>query len=81
MPQESEYLQRASDAYRQAQVLYERIPGFAGVAVNLRRTRRALDQIDQRSAQRDIDREVDDPSATVTSIDSPPAAGRTEPWR
>ena len=41
MPQEPEYLQRASDAYRQAQGLYERIPGFPGVAVNLRRTRSA----------------------------------------
>ena len=80
MPQESEYLQRASDAYRQAQGLYERIPGFAGVAVNLRRTRRALDQIDQRSAQRAMEREVEAPEVTPPVIDSPPA-GRTEPWQ
>ena len=65
MPQEAEYLQRATDAYRQAQALYERIPGFPGVAVNLRRTRRAIDQIDQRAAERAIDREADDPGATV----------------
>ena len=58
MPQESEYLQRATDAYRQAQGLYERIPGFAGVAVNLRRTRRALEQIDHRSDQRALRREL-----------------------
>ena len=31
MPQEAEYLQRASEAYRQAQGLYERIPGYPGV--------------------------------------------------
>src|SRR4029077_6356326 len=37
LPQEPEYLQRASDAYRQAQGLYEKIPGFPGVAVSLRR--------------------------------------------
>ncbi len=57
MPQEAEYLQRATDAYRQAQALYERIPGFPGVAVSLRRTQRSLDQIDERSAERSIDRE------------------------
>ena len=49
MPQEAEYLQRAADAYRQAQGLYERIPGFPGVAANLRRTQRSLDSIDERS--------------------------------
>jgi hypothetical protein len=32
LPQEPEYLQRAADAYRQAQGLYERIPGFPGAA-------------------------------------------------
>ena len=32
MPQEAEYLQRATQAYRQALALYERIPGFSGVA-------------------------------------------------
>ena len=52
MPQEPEYLQRAIDAYKQALDLYERIPGYPGVAVNLRRTRRALEQIDERLAER-----------------------------
>jgi hypothetical protein len=80
MPQESEYLQRATDAYKQAQGLYERIPGFAGVAANLRRTRRALEQIDQRSAQRAMEREVEDPGVTVPPADAQ-ALGRTEPWR
>jgi hypothetical protein len=73
MPQEAEYLQRATDAYRQAQGLYERIPGFAGVAVNLRRTRRAIDQIDQRAAQHAIDREGDDTGVTV-----PPGPDRVD---
>jgi len=50
MPQEVEYLQRATDAYRQALALYERIPGFPGVAPNLRRTRRALELLEQRIA-------------------------------
>ena len=40
MPQEAEYLLRATQAYRQALALYERVPGFSGVALNLRRTRR-----------------------------------------
>jgi serine/threonine protein kinase len=52
MPQEPEYLQRSTDAYKQAQELYERIPGFPGVATSLRRTRRALEQIDERVAER-----------------------------
>ena len=52
MPQEPEYLQRSTDAYKQAQELYERIPGFPGVATSLRRTRRALEKIDERVVER-----------------------------
>jgi hypothetical protein len=63
MPQEPEYLQRSTDAYKQAQELYERIPGFPGVANSLRRTRRALEQIDDRVAQRAAVRDED--STTV----------------
>jgi serine/threonine protein kinase len=63
MPQEAEYLQRASDAYRQAQGLHERIPGFPGVAVSLRRTQRSLDRIDQRSAEKSINQELDESAA------------------
>ena len=62
MPQEPEYLQRASDAYEQAQELYERIPAYAGVAVNLRRTLRALEQIDERVGQRSVTKD-EDPAA------------------
>ena len=65
MPQESEYLQRAIDAYRQAQGLYERIPGFPGVAVNLRRTQRSLDQINERSIERELDRQFAAPGDGV----------------
>jgi serine/threonine protein kinase len=68
MPQESEYLQRATDAYHQAQSLYERIPGFPGVAVNLRRTQRSLSQINERSSERELEREFvnpDEPSPGV----------------
>jgi serine/threonine protein kinase len=80
MPQESEYLQRAGDAYRQAQGLYERIPGFPGVAVNLRRTRKALEQIDDRTAERAGDPEREDPGDAVPIAQSP-AAHREEPWQ
>jgi tRNA A-37 threonylcarbamoyl transferase component Bud32 len=52
MPQETEYLQRATDAYKHALELYEQIPGYPGVALNLRRTRRALEQIDERQIER-----------------------------
>jgi len=71
MPQESEYLQRAGDAYHQAQQLYERIPGFPGVATNLRRTQRSLDLINERSLQRVPEQQLVDPG------DAP--ADRT-PW-
>ena len=57
MPQEPEYLQRATDSFKQAQQLYERVPGYPGVATNLRRTRRALEQIDERLALRATERE------------------------
>lgn len=59
MPQEAEYLERAANAYKQAQELYERIPAFPGVASNLRRTRRALEQIDERVAEREIVKDED----------------------
>ena len=51
MPQEGEYLSRSTDAYRQALSLYERVPGFPGAAVSLRRTRRALELIEARQAE------------------------------
>ena len=54
LPQEPEYLQRAADAYHQAQSLYERIPGFPGAAGGLRRTRRGLEQIEARNAEREL---------------------------
>ena len=57
MPQEPEYLQRAADAYKQAQELYERTPGYPGVATNLRRVHRSIEQIDERNAARDLARE------------------------
>jgi serine/threonine protein kinase len=71
MPQESEYLQRASEAYHQAQQLYQRIPGFPGVATNLRRTQRSLDLINERSLERAPEQQLVDPGNA--------AADRT-PW-
>jgi len=59
MSQEMEYLQRAADAYKQALELYERIPAFAGVAPNLRRTRRALEQTAERVAEHESPRNED----------------------
>jgi hypothetical protein len=48
LPQESEYLERAADSLRQALTLYSRVPAYAGTAANLRRTQRALEQIQAR---------------------------------
>ena len=76
MPQEMEYLQRASEAYRQAQGLYQKIPGFPGVAMSLRRTQRSLDRIDERSAEKSIDRELDESVAVPAEPpDGRPPAG------
>jgi tetratricopeptide (TPR) repeat protein len=52
LPQEQEYLQRANEAYKQAHDLYERIPAFPGVATNLRRVTRAMEQIAERAQER-----------------------------
>jgi len=52
LPQETDFLQRASDAYKQARDLYGRIPAYPGAAFNLRRTSRAVDDIDRRLAER-----------------------------
>lgn len=51
LPQEEEYLQRAATAYSDAMAHYERIPGYPGVAASLRRTRRALEEIEHRRVE------------------------------
>lgn len=48
LSQEVEYLERAADSLRQALTLYSRIPAYAGATASLRRTQRALDQIEAR---------------------------------
>jgi hypothetical protein len=51
MPQESEYLQRAAESLREALTLYNRVPGFGGVARSLRSVQRALERIEERLAE------------------------------
>jgi tRNA A-37 threonylcarbamoyl transferase component Bud32 len=48
LPQEPEYLRRSLEAYREALSLYERIPGYPGVARQLRRVREAIDETESR---------------------------------
>jgi tetratricopeptide (TPR) repeat protein len=50
LPQEQEHLERASAAYRQAISLYERVPSYGDGAATLRRTHRALMQVEERLA-------------------------------
>lgn len=88
MPQESEYLRRATDAYHEAQSLYERIPGFPGVALSLRRTLRGLDQINERSNDRGISRDPDESESVPTDpasrdsgeVKTPHSASQLLPW-
>jgi len=51
LPQEQEHLERAAAAYRHAITLYERVPSFGNVASTLRRTHRALLQVEERLAE------------------------------
>lgn len=60
LPQEDEYLRRALDAYREALTLYERIPGFAGVASSIRRVHRTIDEIEARRLEIGLARHFDD---------------------
>jgi tetratricopeptide (TPR) repeat protein/predicted Ser/Thr protein kinase len=48
LPQETEYLQRAIAAYREALAQYEKVPAFPGVATILRRVHAVIDALDQR---------------------------------
>ena len=48
LPQEQEHLERAAAAYRQAIGMYERVSSYEGVASTLRRTHRALEQVEER---------------------------------
>jgi serine/threonine protein kinase len=54
LPLESEYLRRAVAAHREALALYERISSYPGAARNIRRVRRAIEQIEARLAELDI---------------------------
>src|SRR5688572_27918218 len=51
LPQEQEHLERASAAYRQAIALYELVPSYGDGAATLRRTHRALMQVEERMGQ------------------------------
>ncbi len=61
LPQEEDYLQRAQAAYRDALAQYDRIPGFPGVATNLRRVHRAIDDIDRRVEELAAEKEAAEP--------------------
>jgi hypothetical protein len=51
LPQEQEHLERAAAAFRQAISLYERVSSYGDVAVALRRSHRALEQVELRLAE------------------------------
>ena len=51
MPQERDYLSRASDAFREALTRYGTVAGFANVAQSLRDTQRRLDRVEERLAE------------------------------
>jgi tetratricopeptide (TPR) repeat protein len=60
LPQEDEYLRRALEAYREALALYERIPGFAGVASSIRRIHRAIGDIEMRRLEIGVAKQLED---------------------
>jgi tetratricopeptide (TPR) repeat protein len=63
LPQEDEYLRRAIDAYREALSLYERIPGFAGVAAGLRRIHRTIAEVEARRLEIGLGKQYEDVGA------------------
>ena len=73
MAQEHEYLARAAEAYRQALGLYTNVPGFAGVARNIRVAQRGLAQVEQRIAE--LARPIVQPGALQGPSSTPPASG------
>jgi uncharacterized protein with GYD domain len=51
MPQELDYLSRASAAYNEALTRYTAIAGYANTAASIRDTQKRLDRVDQRIAE------------------------------
>ena len=51
MPQESDYLDRAAEAYRQALNLYLSLKDFSTVGPTIRLVQRALDRVEQRISE------------------------------
>jgi tetratricopeptide (TPR) repeat protein len=51
MPQERDYLSRASDAFREALTRYGTVAGFGNAAQSLRDTQKRLDRVEQRLAE------------------------------
>jgi serine/threonine protein kinase len=48
MPQERDYLERATEAFREALARYSTVSGFGNAAVNIRETQRRLERVQQR---------------------------------
>ena len=51
MPQERDYLSRASDAFREALTRYGTVAGYGNAAQSLRETQKRLDRVEQRLAE------------------------------
>ena len=68
LPQETDYLTRAAEAYREALTLYSKAVNFADTPRNIRLTQRALDDVqftlDELSRTNDAASEPDDSSVT-----------------
>jgi tetratricopeptide (TPR) repeat protein len=69
LPQEHEYLTRATEAYRRALDLYSKVVSFADVARTMRLTQRALGQVEQRSAA------LSRPAVQTPPQQNPPSGG------
>jgi hypothetical protein len=64
MPQEHDYLQRASEAYRQALTIYLSLKDFSNVGPTIRLVQRSLDRVEQRMM------EMSGPTQVVPSVSS-----------
>ena len=75
MPQETDYLTRAADAYREALALYSKASNFANVPANIRLAQRALSEVQAKLDELSQPRtETSVPESSATAAPPPPSS-------
>ena len=75
MPQETDYLTRAADAYREALALYSKASNFANVPANIRLAQRALGDVQAKLDELSRPKsETSVPESSATAAAQPPSS-------